>query len=116
MLWQIYMRWLALSNLGAQDTSNSTAAEELEQLHKKLKILQDGIEQRAADLDKVDQLAAAFSKAVRGISQSSISRHLKELHSGGNIRLEDGKPSDYWCAAHSAFLTDSLASSARAVQ
>ena len=29
-------------------------------------------------------------------SQSSICRLLVELESGGNIRLEDGKPSDVW--------------------
>ena len=41
-------------------------------------------------------MAADVSTAVRETSQSSICRLMVELETGGNIRLEDGKPADMW--------------------
>ena len=41
-------------------------------------------------------MAKEFKEHVCATSQTSISRLLVELETGGNIRLEDGKPSDVW--------------------
>ncbi len=43
-------------------------------------------------------MAGEVTTGVRETSQSSICRLMVELETGGNIRLEDGKPSDMWCA------------------
>ena len=71
-------------------------AQELAQLHRKLQVLQEGIDQKTSEIAQVDSYAADFKGAVRESSQSSICRLLVELETGGNIRLEDGKPSDVW--------------------
>lgn len=50
---EIFARLVALSGMAATDTSNSQAAEELEQLHRKQLALQDGIDTKTAELEKV---------------------------------------------------------------
>ena len=45
---------------------------------------------------QLDATASDFKAAVCESSQSSICRLLVELETGGNIRLEDGKPADVW--------------------
>ena len=71
-------------------------AQELAQLQRKLQVLQEGIDQKTTEIAQVDTYATDFKGAVRESSQSSICRLLVELETGGNIRLEDGKPSDVW--------------------
>ena len=93
---EIHESLLVLSNASAKDTSNSQAAEELAQLHRKDKVLQDGIDQKTAELEQVEQHANEFKEGVCETSQTSIARLMCELETGGNIRLEDGKPTDVW--------------------
>jgi len=93
---EMRMRLLDLSKLTAQDPKNPGTAEELEQLHRKQKVLQEGINQKTAELERIDRMASEFRETVCQTSQTSISRLMVELETGGNIRLEDGKPSDVW--------------------
>ena len=55
---QVHERLLALSNVTAKDTSNSVAAEELEQLHRKQMVLGGGIDQKTAELEKARRVTA----------------------------------------------------------
>ena len=50
---EVHERILVLSGVTAKDTSNTQAAEELQQLHEEQKVLQDGIEQKTTELEKV---------------------------------------------------------------
>ena len=40
----------------------------------------------------------SLRECVCGLAEHNASRLIVELETGGNIRLEDGKPSDVWCA------------------
>ena len=62
----------------------------------KLERIDDAIQEKAA---KIEELAALFvhtKRELNDVSEESISRLIIELETGGNIRLEDGKPSDVW--------------------
>ena len=71
-------------------------SEEMQQLRAKLKVLDEGIELKTAEIAHVDGLSADVKQGVCETSQTSICRLMVELETGGNIRLEDGKPSDVW--------------------
>ena len=71
-------------------------SEEMQQLRAKLKVLDEGIELKTAEIAHVDGLSADVKQGVCETSQTSICRLMVELETDGNIRLEDGKPSDVW--------------------
>lgn len=93
---QIHGRLLALSHSNVQNTSNSETAAELEMLHRKQRVLIEGIDLKTREIDRVEEMASDFTKTLCETSQMSISRLMVELDTGGNIRLEDGKPNDIW--------------------
>jgi len=78
------------------DASSSDTSQKLAQLEEKLHVLKGGITLKTGEIAKAEVMAADVSTAVRETSQSSICRLMVELETGGNIRLEDGKPADMW--------------------
>ena len=65
-------------------------------LSRKHAVLLEGIEAKIREIEAVEARAAALKQTVCETSQTSICRLMVELETGGNIRLEDGKPSDVW--------------------
>eukprot|EP00741_Cyanophora_paradoxa_P011210 tig00020554_g10830.t1 len=51
---------------------------------------------RTVDIQGVDRTFQEFREATFHMSEVNISRLVIELETGGNIRLEDGKPEDVW--------------------
>ena len=68
----------------------------MQQLQDKYTVLMDGISQKSWEIFDVQQLFNLMKARVCSISEESIQRLVVELETGGNIRLEDGKPSDVW--------------------
>ena len=81
---------------GDSPGGGADAPQKLCQLEEKLGVLEGGIKLKTAEIAKAEAMASDVSTAVRETSQSSICRLMVELETGGNIRLEDGKPSDMW--------------------
>lgn len=65
-------------------------------LRDKLAVLRSGVQAKQAELAETEAVASAARAAVLERSQASTRRLMVELETGGNIRLEDGKPSDVW--------------------
>ena len=65
-------------------------------LVQKEKLLADAIAGREAQLAKLDREYHALKQRVCDVTEQNIARLVLELDTGGNIRLEDGKPSDIW--------------------
>ena len=62
----------------------------------KLELVEAAIQTKYEQLSIHEQLFVSMKKAVLRISESNVSRYILELVTGGNVRLEDGKPSDVW--------------------
>jgi len=69
---------------------------ETEALRKKCEVLTAGVEAKTREIEEIEARASALKAVVCETSQTSICRLMVELETGGNIRLEDGKPSDVW--------------------
>lgn len=65
-------------------------------LSEKMAALDLGIEAKMGDITRTAAAAAHVREEVCDMSQASISRLMVELDTGGNVRLEDGKPTDVW--------------------
>eukprot|EP01012_Entosiphon_sulcatum_P022397 TRINITY_DN2733_c0_g1_i1.p1 TRINITY_DN2733_c0_g1~~TRINITY_DN2733_c0_g1_i1.p1 ORF type:complete len:1527 (-),score=315.85 TRINITY_DN2733_c0_g1_i1:41-4621(-) len=59
-------------------------------------IVQRHIETKTSQIESLTKQYEALRTTVQNISQHSIARLLVELQTGGNIRLEEGKPTDVW--------------------
>jgi hypothetical protein len=62
----------------------------------KLERIDDAIQEKAAKIEDLATLFVHTKRELNDVSEESISRLIIELETGGNIRLEDGKPSDVW--------------------
>lgn len=62
----------------------------------KLERIDDAIKEKAAKIEELAELFVHTKRELNDVSEESISRLIIELETGGNIRLEDGKPSDVW--------------------
>lgn len=85
------------------DTAGAAAAaaragggEWTQQLHDKLAVVDGCIAGKQQEQRDVDAKFAVVRSEVQEAAQASISRLLVELETGGNIRLEEGSPSDAW--------------------
>ena len=65
-------------------------------LNLKLQKLEEAITGGNTEIGRVDETYAAFKTKCYGLVQQSIANLILELETGGNIRLEDGAPSDVW--------------------
>eukprot|EP00667_Euglena_gracilis_P000263 EG_transcript_263 len=54
------------------------------------------LRQRREELEALDQLHREMRDVVQNLSIHHISRFVLELQTGGNIRLEEGKPGEMW--------------------
>ena len=45
---------------------------------------------------RIDQCHQESCEQVNNVSEMTVQRLLLELETGGNVRFEDGKPSDPW--------------------
>jgi Leucine-rich repeat (LRR) protein len=81
-----------------EDQSQDASAEKmfLAKLQLKLQALEQAISGGNTEIGRVDETYAAFKTKCYGLVQQSIANLILELETGGNIRLEDGKPSDVW--------------------
>ena len=82
----------------AEDHAQDAAAEKTfnAKLQLKLQALEKAIVGGSAQIGRVDETFVAFKNKCYGLVQQSIANLILELETGGNIRLEDGKPSDVW--------------------
>ena len=62
----------------------------------KLQALEKAIEGGDKEIGMVDETYEQLKRRCYGLVQQSIANLILELETGGNIRLEDGKPSDVW--------------------
>jgi len=83
-----------LHERGAGDAVGSS--EEGKQLEAKHTVLERGIALKTDEIALTEGMSAEVREAVCETSQTSICRLMVELETGGNIRLEDGKPTDVW--------------------
>lgn len=65
-------------------------------LRAKLDALQEAVTNGRKELDRLHRKHEMTKNKCYGLVQQSISHLILELETGGNIRLEDGKPSDVW--------------------
>jgi hypothetical protein len=65
-------------------------------LQRKYDLLCASIMQKQHEIFEANLMLEHLKQKICAISETNISRLLLELETGGNIRLEDGKPSDVW--------------------
>eukprot|EP00945_MAST-04E_sp_MAST-4E-sp1_P005291 g5291.t1 len=65
-------------------------------LLKKLQALDDAITNKGQVIARMESLFEQLKRHLCDVSEENIARLIVELETGGNIRLEDGKPSDVW--------------------
>lgn len=65
-------------------------------LKKKLNKLREALAIKEKEIEAVDDKFEQAVQAIKEVTHQQISRLVLELETGGNIRLEDGKPSDAW--------------------
>ncbi|KAL3667330.1 hypothetical protein V7S43_007558 [Phytophthora oleae] len=76
---------------------NDTALQEmLEKLEKKHECINSYLRDRYSAVYRMNQDFDRLRTSLRCTSETNIARLMLELETGGNIRLEDGKPSDAW--------------------
>jgi Leucine-rich repeat (LRR) protein len=82
---------------GDEDETTATDATALrEQLLKKMELVNRSISENAEKVKQVTRELEVLKLHICDVSEQNITRLLLELETGGNIRLEDGKPSDVW--------------------
>lgn len=86
---------IALASSGGGGSSGGEPAA-IGALRRKLDVLMAGIEAKTREIEEIEARLAALKSLVCETSQTSICRLMVELETGGNIRLEDGKPADVW--------------------
>lgn len=68
----------------------------LQDIELKLEVVNRNIEQQYSLIDITEKQFQSFCNKIYRISEQNICRLLVELETGGNIRLEEGKPGDVW--------------------
>eukprot|EP00949_MAST-11_sp_MAST-11-sp1_P004981 g4981.t1 len=77
---------------------STTAVEDnvLDALKRKMELVKEAIALKSSKLAEMKQLFEALKRELCDVSEDNIARLIVELETGGNIRLEDGKPTDVW--------------------
>ena len=65
-------------------------------LEKKLAALSKAVQSKSKEVSELDELFVDSSQRTYENSDQYVRRLLVELETGGNIRMEDGRPSDLW--------------------
>jgi hypothetical protein len=65
-------------------------------LEKKLAALSKAVQSKSKEVSELDELFADSSQRTYENSDQYVRRLLVELETGGNIRMEDGRPTDLW--------------------
>ena len=65
-------------------------------LEGKKALMQGRIHDKNEDLKDLEAIYESLRKKMYEIPEQNIHRLLTELETGGNIRFEEGKPSDKW--------------------
>ena len=66
------------------------------QLDHKQDYLSEGITETLENIYRMEQLFTRLKQQIHDASEANIHRLLTELDTGGNIRYEEGKPTDNW--------------------
>ncbi|EEY53512.1 uncharacterized protein PITG_07172 [Phytophthora infestans T30-4] len=69
---------------------------EIERFVKKLECINSCLRDRYTAVHRMDQDLDRLRISLRCTSEMNVARLMLELETGGNIRLEDGKPTDAW--------------------
>eukprot|EP01062_Namystynia_karyoxenos_P058429 TRINITY_DN4997_c0_g3_i1.p1 TRINITY_DN4997_c0_g3~~TRINITY_DN4997_c0_g3_i1.p1 ORF type:complete len:1660 (+),score=672.78 TRINITY_DN4997_c0_g3_i1:84-4982(+) len=69
---------------------------DLSAVESKLRLVRATIQQKMREVEAIDTRFSSMKGIIESISQHNISRLLVELQTGGNIRMEEGKPTDVW--------------------
>ncbi|ETO64604.1 hypothetical protein F444_17898 [Phytophthora nicotianae P1976] len=76
---------------------NETVSQDMiDKLEKKLECINSCLRDRYTAVYRMDQDFDRLRISLRCTSEMNIARLMLELETGGNIRLEDGKPTDAW--------------------
>lgn len=68
----------------------------LSDLERKKSLFQGRIHDKNVDIKDTDLSFDKLQKLIYELSEQNIHRMMTELETGGNIRFEEGKPSDKW--------------------
>lgn len=65
-------------------------------IESKITLITGRLHDKTEDLKDLKIIYESFRKKVYNMSEQNIHRLMTELETGGNIRFEEGKPSDKW--------------------
>lgn len=77
----------------------ATGCQAVQQLKKKLECIDQCLKNKYSAIYRMNYEFNRLRTSLQSTSDINIARLLLELETGGNIRLEDGKPSDAWFAS-----------------
>ncbi|KAE9140617.1 hypothetical protein PF010_g100 [Phytophthora fragariae] len=89
-------RFLVENSAKKDEIAAKVSQEMLNALEKKLECVSSCVRDRYSAVYRMNQDFERLRTSLRSTSEMNIARLLLELETGGNIRLEDGKPSDAW--------------------
>ncbi|GMF32191.1 unnamed protein product [Phytophthora fragariaefolia] len=89
-------RYLVENSLGKDISTAKLSRDILSSLEKKLECINSCLCDRYSTVYRMNQDFECLRTSLRCTSEMNIARLMLELETGGNIRLEDGKPSDAW--------------------
>ncbi|KAF4031863.1 Leucine-rich repeat domain-containing protein [Phytophthora infestans] len=78
------------------EKNDNIPREMLRKLEKKLECINSCLRDRYTAVHRMDQDLDRLRISLRCTSEMNVARLMLELETGGNIRLEDGKPTDAW--------------------
>ncbi|KAL4138583.1 hypothetical protein PRIC2_002088 [Phytophthora ramorum] len=78
------------------ESSSKVSQDMLDRLEKKLECVKACLRDRYSAVYRMNQDFDRLRTSLRCTSEMNIARLMLELETGGNIRLEDGKPTDAW--------------------
>eukprot|EP01065_Artemidia_motanka_P036882 TRINITY_DN4493_c0_g1_i1.p1 TRINITY_DN4493_c0_g1~~TRINITY_DN4493_c0_g1_i1.p1 ORF type:complete len:1596 (+),score=457.90 TRINITY_DN4493_c0_g1_i1:54-4841(+) len=82
--------------LAPEDSDMGEPPLDLAAVEAKLRMVRGTIQQKLREVEAIDHRFTSMKSIIEAISQHNISRLLVELQTGGNIRMEEGKPGDVW--------------------
>eukprot|EP00941_MAST-03F_sp_MAST-3F-sp1_P003667 g3667.t1 len=71
-------------------------AADINQLQEKAEALEAAVKAQQTQIKEYQELLGKQIMEVKSLAQETISRLIVELETGGNIRMENGKPTDVW--------------------
>lgn len=67
-----------------------------EDLERKRSLFQGRIHDKNTEVKSIEQVYERLRRQIYELSEQNIHRMITELETGGNIRFEEGKPTDKW--------------------